>query len=389
MSKTTLSSFKKERKALKDSRRVVVKVGTAVVINSDGKLALSRMGGLVEQLKELKKSGRDVLLVSSGAVGLGRSILGLSRDVVSDPANVIDRQACAAAGQETLMSTYTSMFSALGLKCAQVLITQHDFSSPQRYRYLTDTLEKLAAIGVIPVINENDAVTGCRELDKEMCFSDNDMLSALVAGGVGADAVAMMTDVDGVFTKPPGEEGAERIKVYQDSASVEIGQKSSMGRGGMASKINAALTATAGGSKAIIANGHDLTNISGIFEGKDIGTLFPANDRKHDKMNYWLAHAATCEGAMTLRSSSVQELSRQASMQTPILLKDILRVQGDFRASSPVFLVDERGGRIGRGIVQFDSCEIEQNLERKLGTVASMNDIVKGGQLVLQHQQFM
>ena len=198
-----------DRQKLKNARRVVVKVGTAVVANPDGTMALSRMGALVESLRELKNEGRQVMLVSSGAVGLGRVQLGLSKQQVTS--SFIDKQACAAAGQEMLMSMYHMMFDRLGVKAAQVLITQADLLERQRYMFLTDTLDMLTELGTVPIINENDVVTGGS--DGPQVFSDNDNLSAILASGSDADGLALLTDVEAVFTKPPDQPGAERIKV--------------------------------------------------------------------------------------------------------------------------------------------------------------------------------
>ena len=235
------AAHQRMRAKVRDAERIVIKVGTAVVAHGGtGTLAVSRLGGLVEQIRELSQDQRkQILLVSSGAVGLGRGQLGMTpADTTDSPSGLINRQACAATGQALLMGTYTSMMGALGLECAQVLITQHDFICPQRYGRLTATLETLALRGIIPIINENDVVTGGTELDApEVAFRNNDMLSTLVAAGVRADAMAMMT-VNAAFDKPPTEADAKRIKMFDgDTQEVAIGDKSEGGRSGMASKI--------------------------------------------------------------------------------------------------------------------------------------------------------
>ena len=216
-----------DRRHLLHSNRVVIKVGTAVVSNPNGTLALSRMGALCEEICSLKKQGMEVMLISSGAIGLGRERVGLKKEVVSNVKNVIERQACAAAGQELLMSTYNMMFSRLDMKCAQVLITQGDFANRNRYEYLSLTLQRLSQLGVVPIINENDVVTGSSQLDPATAgqvFADNDTLAALIGASAKADAVLMMTDVDAVFTKPPGTPGAERIAIYSNSTTFEEGE---------------------------------------------------------------------------------------------------------------------------------------------------------------------
>jgi glutamate 5-kinase len=183
-------------------------------------MALSRMGALVESLRELKMEGREVMLVSSGAVGLGRVQLGLTKEQVSNPENFIDKQACAAAGQEMLMSMYHMMFNRMGVRASQVLITQADLLERHRYMFLTDTLDKLTQLGTIPIINENDVVTGGSK--GPQVFEDNDNLSAILASGAAADGLALLTDVEAVFTKPPNEPGAQRIKVCTFSKVVSI-----------------------------------------------------------------------------------------------------------------------------------------------------------------------
>uniref|UniRef100_A0A7S4UQM0 Aspartate/glutamate/uridylate kinase domain-containing protein n=1 Tax=Guillardia theta TaxID=55529 RepID=A0A7S4UQM0_GUITH len=356
-----------ERMPLSNAKRVVVKVGTAVVSNSDGTLALSRLGALVEQLRGLKDQGRQVILVSSGAVGLGRLRLGLAKDVVANPANVIDRQACAAAGQGILMSTYDMLFQRLGLTCAQVLITQGDFLSRQRYSYLTDTLDRLTSLGVIPIINENDVVTGCHELDTQRVFSDNDKLSALLAAGSDADGLALLTDVEAVFTKPPDQEGAERIKVYNSLTAVEIGEKSSMGRGGMASKIGAARVAALGGVHTVVASGYDLDNIAKVFAGADVGTLFPASARPN-KRQRWLTFATVSEGKIRVKAAAKDRLISSSAAQA-LLANDLVNIYGDFPDRAVVTVEDQDGVEFARGMVQMSADNMRKEVQEAGGKV--------------------
>eukprot|EP00290_Baffinella_frigidus_P007092 CAMPEP_0180135762 /NCGR_PEP_ID=MMETSP0986-20121125/11040_1 /TAXON_ID=697907 /ORGANISM="non described non described, Strain CCMP2293" /LENGTH=441 /DNA_ID=CAMNT_0022076555 /DNA_START=94 /DNA_END=1419 /DNA_ORIENTATION=+ len=379
------SSMIPERIALSNSRRVVVKVGTAVVSNSDGTLALARIGALVEAIKELKNEGRQVLLVSSGAVGLGRLRLGLSKDVVKDPANVIDRQACAAAGQGILMSLYDVLFQRVGISCAQVLITQSDLLSRERYSYLTDTLDRLASLGCVPIINENDVVTGCSELDTQRVFSDNDKLSSLVAAGSDADGLALLTDVTAVFDKPPDQPGAKRISIWKDD-DIEIGEKSTMGRGGMASKISAARVAALGGVQTCVASGYDLGNIKKVFSGEDIGTLFPASARPN-KRQRWMRFATTVEGSLTVSAEG-----RHRILQNPVggvgsvLMQDVRNVTGMFDSRAVVSILDEDDKEIGRGMVQLSFQAIKDMIVPGGSQVASFHDtqvVMRGDDYVI------
>jgi glutamate 5-kinase len=293
------------------------------------------------------------MLVSSGAVGLGRLRLGLAKDVVANPANVIDRQACAAAGQGILMSTYDTLFQRLNMTCAQVLITQSDFLSRERYSYLTDTLERLLSLGVTPIINENDVVTGCSELDTHRVFSDNDKLSALVAAGSDADGLALLTDVEAVFTKPPGDPTAERIKIYDSRSAIVIGAQSAMGRGGMASKISAARISALGGVHTVVASGYDLNNITKIFSGTDVGTLFPASSRPN-KRQRWLTFATVTEGKITVSQACKQRLTTSGSSQ-PLLTGEVTAVDGKFLPRAVVSIEDDEGVEFARGMVQLSS----------------------------------
>jgi len=382
-----------EREPLKSCKRVVIKVGTAVVSRPNGTLALARMGGLVEEIADLIEKGKQVMLISSGAVGLGRERIGFSKEVISNTSNVVERQASAAAGQELLMSTYNVMFNRLGIKCAQVLITQGDFGMLDRYNNLANTLDRLSSLGVVPVINENDVVTGASQLDpatKGQVFTDNDMLAALVAAGGEADGVCMLTDVDGVFTKPPTEPGAERIKVYRDHEDVKIGTKSTMGRGGMGSKIHAAQVATQGGVHCCIANGYDIRNIARVFSGDDIGTFFPARQRP-SKHTHWLLHMALCQGVLRIRESAFEKKFKGAvvSEKGPQLeIADIASIEGDFSSKSPVILKMENSKtEIGRALVNLGSDEIMNVLHNvgkgELRTFGSSQVLSKGDDLAL------
>merc|ERR1719329_1551086 len=294
--------------AAAQAQRIVVKVGTAVVSSgASGRLAVSRIGGLVEQIRELSAGGRGQLGMTPADTG-------------DSPEGLINRQMCAAAGQAVLMGTYTSMMNALGLECAQVLITQNDFVCPQRYGRLTSTLE----------------------------------------------AVAMMTDVDAVFDKPPTEAGAKRIPVFGKKQQVAIGALSVGGRGGMASKIHAAQTAAAGGVHAVAANGHDLENISRVFAGGDVGTLFPGSKTRPTKLQHWLAHAAkstNLKGQVRVSRSAAARLSRGAGDKCAapapgLTLADILSTHGDFSSNTAVEITDDEGAPIGRGTVQLASAEL-------------------------------
>jgi glutamate 5-kinase len=252
------------------ARRIVVKVGSNVVVRPDGKVALGVLYSVVESIANLRREGRDVLLVTSGAVALGVEHIGLD----ARPTELAQVQACAAVGQSRLMSTYEDAFSNLDLKIAQILLTEDDFRDETRYANLRATLTALLELGVVPIVNENDTVS-TMELDR--IFGDNDKLSALVMTHIGADLLILLSDVDGLYSGTPGAEGSELLDSI-DAVTDEIRGfahgGNGRGRGGMASKIEAAAIALDAGGCAVIANGRTPGIVERICSGEAIGTLF-------------------------------------------------------------------------------------------------------------------
>jgi len=238
-----------------------------------------------------------------------------------------------------------------------VLITQADLLERHRYVFLTDTLDKLNELGTIPIVNENDVVTGGSK--GPQVFSDNDNLSAILASGSDADGLALLTDVEAVFTKPPDEPGAERIKVWGQGSQVILGEKSGMGRGGMGSKISAALVASDGGVTTCVASGYDLANIKKVFSGDDVGTLFPGRSRPN-KRQRWLNLATGSAGTISV-SHTFHEMMLGGQDQS-LRLTDVIAVQGSFPAQAVVSLLDPSGVEFARGIIQKRSAEIKNNL---------------------------
>ena len=261
-----------ERKVIAKAKRVVLKVGTAVVTRDDGRLALARIGGLVETIRALRGEGRDVVLVSSGSIGLGANALNLARPVASE-----DCPAAAAAGQGLLMEKYRQLFGNLDLSCAQVLLTEDDFSDLHRRDNLASTLSRLLDLECVPIINENDAVTSAIKMEhKQGVFYDNDRLAALTAVALRADALIILSDVDALFTTPPSHDDARRIPVFEDRAAVRFGSSNVMGRGGMQAKVASACRAAAQGVPVVIASGLRPEALERVMSGCDEGTLFMA-----------------------------------------------------------------------------------------------------------------
>lgn len=253
--------------------RVVVKLGTNVVIRPDGRLALGLLCGLVESIAALRQRGHEVLVVSSGAVGLGMERLGWP----DRPREVAEIQACAAIGQSRLMAIYEDAFDRLGCRIAQVLLTEDDFRSPHRYSNLRHTLQALLRLGVIPVVNENDTVStqeldrpGAEGAEQGRMFGDNDQLSALLSTHIDADLLVLLSDVDGLFDRHPSQAGAKllpRVAEITPEILAHAQGGNGRGRGGMSSKLEAARMATDAGLTAVIANGRTPEVLEQILAG--------------------------------------------------------------------------------------------------------------------------
>lgn len=331
------------------ARRVVVKVGTAIVTRQDGGLALGRLGALAEAIHTLRSAGTDVVLVTSGAVGLGAQRLGFERR----PTAVVDRQACAAAGQGALIALYDSLLGRLGHTAAQVLLTEDDFLHREQYLNVHATIERLLELRAIPVVNENDTVSTAEiALRTGEVFGDNDRLSALVAAGIDADLLVLLTDVDGVYTRPPNEAGAERIRVLE-SQDIALGAASAGGRGGMGSKVAAARLAARCGCRAVIASGADPSILQRLVEGADEGTHVPAN-AAGSKRKRWLAFATTPTGRITVNPGARSALIERGAS---LLSVGVLAIDGDFAASAVVAIADDSGQDFARGICALSAEE--------------------------------
>jgi glutamate 5-kinase len=267
------------RKRVAAARRIVIKLGTNVLIRDDGAAAVGLLYGLVESAVNVRRQGKELIFVSSGAIGLGAKRLGLA----TLPSELTLKQACAAVGQSRLMSLYEDAFRNFDVPTAQVLLTEDDFLDPVRYSNLWNTLHTLLQLGVMPIINENDTVSTL-ELDRpdqldgvNRVFGDNDKLSALVMTKIDADMLVLLSDVDGLYTMHPSEHGAELVSEVaavspELSAYAKIG--TGRGRGGMSTKLGAARMVTEAGKIAVIANGRTPGILERVCAGENAGTVF-------------------------------------------------------------------------------------------------------------------
>ncbi|KAJ1420057.1 Aspartate/glutamate/uridylate kinase [Ochromonadaceae sp. CCMP2298] len=283
-----------DRHDLASAERIVIKAGTSVVSNPDGYPSLSRIANLVEHAARLRQDGKDVIIVTSGAVGVGKQRLsrqGIMHQTVSDllqkkeeyadspiPGRglVTYNSACAAAGQLGLMSLYDTMFAQYNVTVSQLLVTSSDFASPERRRNIQYLIAQLLSLGVIPLLNENDAVSANQGYDTYGCtFSDNDSLAALVAVETRAQLLILLTDVAGVYDRPPSDPAARIIETFRESSCFQVGEKSAQGRGGMGAKVGAAMSAIRGGVQAVVvAAGEEKEILARIVRGETVGTLF-------------------------------------------------------------------------------------------------------------------
>ena len=258
------------RKYLKEKKKIVVKVGTSLLAYDNGMLNLQRMEKLVRVLADLHNSGKEIILVSSGAVAVGMGILGLKER----PAELVKKQALAAIGQAGLIRLYQKFFDEYSKTVAQVLLTRDGIENSLRRRNARNTLQELIGMGIIPVVNENDTV-----ITEEIEFGDNDFLSAMVATLVGAELLLILTDTDGVFTADPQlDQSAQKVhkvlKASDDLKDIDVNGSSKLGRGGMASKVAAAELCREHNIDVVISDGNDPASIVDVLDGKDLGTFF-------------------------------------------------------------------------------------------------------------------
>lgn len=270
------------REQLKDKKRIVVKIGSSSLMHpSTGRLDLLKVEKLVRVLVDLRNAGKEVVLVSSGAIAVGRNTLGL----LEKPDELPVKQACAAIGQAKLMMVYQKIFAEYNAIAAQVLLTKSTITNDVSRMNAENTFNELLKLGVIPVVNENDTVS-TYEIELIQKFGDNDRLSAIVASIIGADLLILLSDIDGMYTDDPNKNpDAEFIDLVEtiDDRLIKMGKGSSgsdVGTGGMSAKIVAAQIANYSGTDMVITNGDDVLNISRVIDGEDVGTLFLAHENK-------------------------------------------------------------------------------------------------------------
>ena len=342
-----------DRTQLQAARRIVVKVGTSTLTHPNGKLNFSRIEGLVRELADAVNAGKQILLVSSGAVGAGMDRLGWKEK----PKTIPEKQAAAAVGQGILMHTYEKLFAEYGQVVAQVLLTREDSVNRRRYANSRNTLLTLLNIGVIPIINENDAVS----ID-ELKIGDNDTLSANVAAIVDADVLIILSDVEGVYSANPQTDPQARLlpEISEVTPEVEAmcgGAGTMRGTGGMLTKMAAARMAMNSGIVMVIASGGRDGAVQSILAGKPIGTLFPPRQNRLQFRKRWLAFGARIKGRLKVDKGCAQALLSNGSS---LLAAGVKEVEGNFEQGSTVSILNPEGWEIARGLVNYSTDDVRK-----------------------------
>ncbi len=335
---------------LSKTRRVVLKLGSAVLTAPDG-LNRPLIERLVAESGSLRGGEREFIIVSSGAIAAGCRKLGLS----SRPSGIPQQQAVAAAGQSALMQVYEEAFAQIGLKVAQILLTHDDLESRQRFLNARNTLLTLLQWRVVPIINENDTVA-----TDELKFGDNDNLAALICNLVGADLLILLTDTDGLFDQDPREHPDAKLVHLVESFDAELdkaasGRAGALGRGGMGSKLQAAKKAAAAGLPSIIANGLTPGILTKIFAGEDVGTLFLPQAQKLKSRQYWLAYNVNPKGAILVDQGAWEAL---VNRNKSLLPAGIVAVFGGFGKGAAVQLMDPEGRPFAIGLTNYSARDI-------------------------------
>ena len=360
---------------LKNIKRVVIKIGSSVISNREKGRSLLECGLSLDwvrhyahKIKGIRDKGYDVVLVSSGAIMAGRERLEFGRANLTVP----EKQACAAIGQSFLMHTYEKAFEKKGLMVAQILLSHDDLGNRRRYLNAKHTIEALLEKGVIPIINENDSVTV-----EEIKIGDNDSLSATVACLVDAQLLIILSDVEGLYDRDPSlknkTEKAQLIshvsKVNEDIERIAGKSKNRLTVGGMLTKVQAAKKTMSFGIPTLVINGLDEKVIENIFAGKEVGTLFWSGKGKIRDRKHWIAHTLKPAGTLTIDEGARKALVERGKSLLPA---GLIKVKGDFEFGNALTLLDESGKEIGRGLVNYNSRDLERIKGMKTSAVRNL-----------------
>ena len=340
------------RRSVGEAKRIVVKIGSSSITDARGRIDMPQLNALTDAIAAARASGREVIVVSSGAMAAGLDPLGMN----GRPRDLATRQAAASVGQGLLLARYTSLFAAHGLTVGQVLLTVEDISRQTSYANAQRTFLRLLELGAVPVVNENDTVA-----TNELRFGDNDRLAALVAHVVSADALFLLSDVEALYTDHPSRPGARKITDVPEVEDLVVdtsGSGSAVGTGGMATKLEAAKIATHAGITTVLASARA---VGEALAGEPVGTLFHASGRRRSRKMLWLAYASQVRGVLTLDAGAVRAVVERGASLLPA---GVTGFEGDFQAGDPVRLDGPDGGLVGHGLVNYDAVDVPAMLGR-------------------------
>jgi glutamate 5-kinase len=369
------ASDKNMNSVIQKAKRLIIKVGSSLVTNDGKGLDTAAIAKWAEQIAQLRALGKEVVLVSSGAIAEGMQRLGFEKR----PTGVHELQACAAVGQMGLAQIYETSFREHNLRTAQVLLTHADLADRERYLNARSTLFTLLHLGVVPIINENDTV-----VTDEIKFGDNDTLGALVANLIEGDALVILTDQKGLYTADPRKDPAAQFVHEAKSGDLSLeamagGAGTGIGRGGMLTKILAAKRAATSGAHTVIAWGREDRVLTRLAAGEAIGTQLIAQTAQLTARKQWMADHLQTAGRVALDAGAVQKLTAEGKSLLPI---GVTEVAGDFGRGDVITCVDERGQAIARGISNYSSSEARRIIRRPSTEILAILGFVEEPELI-------
>ena len=375
-SQTQPAALQTTRQNIADARRWVIKIGSAVLTDNGEGLSKTFIAQLAQDVVSLRERGCEVILVSSGAVAAGLARLGISER----PSALDELQAAAAVGQSSLVQAYEAAFAPAGFLCAQILLSHDDVKSRDRYLNARATLQTLLSQGVIPIVNENDSV-----VTDEIRFGDNDTLAALVANLIDADAFLMLTDQQGLFDADPRAHSDAKLVAETDAHNTAldamVSEGSTLGRGGMVSKLRAARLAARSGTVSIIADGRDPHSVSGATQGHVVGTLFTTAQQPQPARKQWLASLLYPRGELVLDEGACRVITTSGRSLLPVGVKS---ASGEFIRGDLVRCVNADGEEIARGLINYGSEDAQRLLGRSSADIEAILGF--GGEEELIHR---
>lgn len=365
---------------MKKQKRIIIKVGSSSLVLENGQLNNEFFSRLIKTISFLMHEGNQVVLVTSGAIAVGMGKLGLTKK----PKQMALKQACAALGQATLMNEYEKYTSLDDILCAQILVNHDDFENRIRMVNLSNTLESLFENNILPIINENDALAV-----EEIKVGDNDTLASLIVPMINADILVLVSDIDGLYDKNP--------KIYKDAKKIDVVTSidssidemvgeitSNVGTGGMATKIKAARITTKAGCDMAIISANYVEKIKDLIEGEKIGTLFVGDSKALHSKEHWMVFNAYAKGSIVVDNGASSAILKRKSL----LATGIVKVEGNFKENNVIFIVDEYGKKLAKGISNFSSEEIKKVIGKHSQDVkeilkSTKDEIVHASMMVL------